>query len=248
MKRLADKVVLLSGAAGGIGRATALRLAEEGARLTLLDLDAAALGETAGLAGRAGSEPAAAIADLTDPEAVEGVVASVVAEHGRLDALVNLAGILRFVHAHDISLEAWRRTIDVNLTGTWVACRAALPHLLASRGCIVNAASTAGLRGLPYGADYAASKGGVIALTRSLAVEYGKQGLRANCVCPGTIRTPMVKEPTPEGADVQLMLRHLSLGGAAEPEKVAGVIALLVSDEGSHINGEALRVDGGALA
>jgi NAD(P)-dependent dehydrogenase (short-subunit alcohol dehydrogenase family) len=136
----------------------------------------------------------------------------------------------------------------VNLTGTFLMCRAALPHLLDARGHIVNTASTAALAGLPYGAAYAASKGGVIALTRTLAVEYGRRGLRANAVCPGSIKTPITKTPMPSDLDATLIPRLMALDGPRGPESVAGVIALLASQDGEHINGEVIRVDGGTLA
>jgi len=145
--------------------------------------------------------------------------------------------------------EKFRRILEVNLLGTFLMCRAALPHLLESRGAIVNTSSTAALAGMPYAAAYGASKGGVSALTRTLAVEFAKQGLRCNAVCPGSIRTPMTGSGSlPENADLQLVSRAMPLDEARGPEAVAGLIALLASEDGRHINGEEVRVDGGTLA
>ena len=168
---------------------------------------------------------------------------------GRIDHLSNMAGILRFDHFHEIALADFRRIVEVNLYGTFLMCREAIPHLLATKGNIVNAASTSALAGLPWGGAYSASKGAVLAMTRTLAVEYGRAGLRANCVCPGDIATPMSKAPRmPKGADFSWMARCSSLNGPMGPEVVAGVIAMLASGDGAHINGEDIRVDGATLS
>jgi NAD(P)-dependent dehydrogenase (short-subunit alcohol dehydrogenase family) len=160
-----------------------------------------------------------------------------------------MAGILRFDDTEELQTPRWQKIIDVNLTGTMFLCRAALPHLVETRGSIVNAASTAALQGLPCGAAYSASKGGVLAMTRSIAVEYARRGVRANCVCPGDITTGMTDGiEFPKTMDFELMPRIMSLTGARGPEVVAGVIAMLVSDDGIHITGEYIRVDGGTLA
>ena len=160
-----------------------------------------------------------------------------------------MAGLLRFEHTHQMDLASWQQIISINLTGTFLLCRAALPHLLESRGNIVNAASTAALAGLPWGAAYSASKGGVLAMTRSIAVEYAKRGVRANCVCPGDIKTNMTVDISMPGAmDADLLLRISSISGARGPEVVAGVIAMLASDDGAHITGEDIRMDGGTLS
>ncbi len=167
-------------------------------------------------------------------------------EHfGRLDSLCNIAGILRFDHTHELALEDWNRILEVNLTGTFLMCQRALPHLLSARGNIVNMASTAGMRGHPWTAAYSASKGGVLALTYGLAVEYGKQGLRANAVCPGSVTTPIHEQfRLPEGAERKLLKRIMPLDEFRGPETVAGVVAFLASEDAAHINGERIRVDG----
>jgi NAD(P)-dependent dehydrogenase (short-subunit alcohol dehydrogenase family) len=249
MKRFENKVVLVTGGASGIGRACALRFAQEGASLFVADVQAAALDATAKEARELGAACETAILDVTDEEAVRAAVAKCSARFGHLDVLCNVAGILRFDHTHELSLADWSRVLGVNLTGTFLVCREALPHLLATRGNIVNMASTAGMTGHPWSAAYAASKGGVLAFTRSIAVEYAGQGVRANAICPGSIETPITKAfHVPEGANPKLVRRIMPLTGFAGPEKVANLAAFLASEEGSHITGEEIRIDGGALS
>ena len=250
MRRFEDKVVLVTGAASGIGRATAERLAAEGARVWCADVQAEAVEETAKLAGRAGGQAAAHTCDVSSETDANACVAACVERFGRLDALCNVAGILRFAHTHELPFDTWRRVLAVNLDGTFLMCRAALPHLLASRGNIVNVSSTAALAGLPYGAAYGASKGGVLGLTRALAVEYGKQGVRCNAVCPGSIQTPMTSGGAglPADADMKLVMRQMALDRPRGPAQVANLIAFLASSEAAHINGSHILVDGGTLA
>lgn len=249
MKRLEQRVVLVTGAGGGIGRATALRAAREGARVFCSDMGQAVLDELLAEIVSEGGQAVVHCCDISNPQAVQACVAACLGQFGRLDALVNMAGILRFDDTEALSLEDWQQTLNVNLTGTFLLCQAVLPHLVESRGAIVNAASTAALAGLPCGAAYSASKGGVLAMTRSLAVEYAKRGVRANCVCPGDIKTGMTHGlDFPENMDYSLMGRISSLTGATGPEAVAGVIAMLISDDGIHITGEDIRIDGGTLA
>ena len=159
---------------------------------------------------------------------------------------MNSAGILRFEHSHEVALESWQQILDVNLTGTFLMCQAAIPALLEQRGAIVNVSSTAALAAHPWAAAYSASKGGVLALTRTLAIEYAKQGLRANAVCPGSIDTPITDAfHLPEGADGKLVYRIMSPTGMGDASKVAAAIAYLGSDDAIHVNGADLRIDGG---
>ena len=249
MRRFDDKVALITGAASGIGAATALRIAEEGGAVACVDIDLDGAAKTAAAAEQHGVTAIALRCDISNPEAVETTVSAVVERFGRLDVLCNIAGILRSDHTHELALEDWDRIIAVNLTGTFLMCRAAIPHLLAARGSIVNMASTAALGGHPWMAAYAASKGGIISLTKTLSVEYIKQGLRVNAACPGGINTPLHGQfRMPKGVDPQLLkgaIPHLKNAG---PEKVAGLVVFLASDEASYIHGTALRVDGGALS
>jgi len=249
MKRFTDKVVLVTGAGSGIGKASAQRIAGEGGAVFCVDLNAGALEATVAEITSAGGEAAACVCDVGDEASVEASVAACIERYGSLYALVNMAGILRFDDTEQLETAAWQKVIDINLTGTMLLCRAVLPHLLQSKGSIVNAASTAALSGLPCGVAYSASKGGVLAMTRSIAVEYAKRGVRANCVCPGDIKTGMTDQVAfPETMDFELISRIMSLSGARGPEVMAGVIAMLASEDGIHITGEDIRVDGGTLS
>jgi NAD(P)-dependent dehydrogenase (short-subunit alcohol dehydrogenase family) len=239
MKRFENKVALVTGAASGIGRATVERLAAEGAQVAGLDVN----GDVAGAAAMART------CDVGDPDQVAAAVAAVVERFGRLDVVCNVAGILRADHTHELALADWDKVLRVNLTGTFLVCRAAIPHLLAAKGCIVNTSSTAALGSHPWMAAYAASKGGILSMTRTIAVEYGKQGLRANCVCPGGIITPLHGQfKLPKGADPELLRGAMPPVPYAGPEHAASVIAFLASDDARYINGAEIRADGGALS
>ncbi|MFP5255083.1 MAG: SDR family NAD(P)-dependent oxidoreductase [Acidimicrobiia bacterium] len=248
MQRYAGRTVLLTGGGSGIGRATVLRLVEEGA--TVLAVDVAAEGLAGTVAGAARPDAVVPIeGDVTDPDLAPAAVAEALQRTGRLDLLVSAAGILRFEHSHEADLDAWERVLAVNLTGAFRFCRAAIPALLDGGGAIVNVASTSSHFGHPWAAAYAASKGGVLALTKTLAVEYATQGLRANAVCPGSIDTPITAAfHLPDGADGRLLRRIMSPTGMAGPEVVAAAIAYLGSDDATHVNGEDLRVDGATHA
>lgn len=249
MERFADRVVLITGAGSGIGRASALRIAAEGGAVFCVDLNEEAVLATVADVAAAGGEGTAHACDISDENSVQACVDACIASYGSLYALVNMAGILRFDDTETLATADWQKIIDVNLTGTLFLCRAVLPHLLATRGSIVNAASTAALSGLPCGVAYSASKGGVLAMTRSIAVEYAKRGVRANCICPGDIQTDMTKAIAfPESMDFDLMPRIMSISGAKPPETVAGLIAMLASEDAAHITGEDVRVDGGTLS
>ena len=248
MQRFENRVALISGAASGIGRATAERFAAEGATIFAVDVQEEALRETVAALRESGARVSSASCDVTDEAQVRAVVAQCLDEFGALHQLTNMAGILRFDHFHELSLAAFERVQAVNVTGTFLLCRESVPALLETGGNIVNAASTASLQGIPWAVAYAASKGAVLSMTKAIAVEYAEQGLRANCVCPADIKTPMTSPTFPEGADLGKFGRIRSRTGARGPETVASVIAMLASDDAAHITGEHIRIDGGALA
>lgn len=237
-------MALVTGAGSGIGRATVHRLVEEGA--TVLAVDLAADGLAATVAGSPRPDAVATLAgDVSDPDTAPVAVAAAKDLGGRLDLLVNGAGILRFEHSHEVALDDWNKVLSVNLTGTFLFCQAALAPLIEAKGAIVNIASTSSLFGHPWAAAYAASKGGVLALTHTLAVEYAKQGLRVNAVLPGSIDTPITGAfNLPDGADGRLLHRIMAPVGMAPPTVVASTIAFLGSSDASHVNGAELRVDG----
>jgi meso-butanediol dehydrogenase / (S,S)-butanediol dehydrogenase / diacetyl reductase len=235
------RVALVTGVASGIGRAVAERLVADGATVVGLDLRAE---------GPDGVEVVAA--DVTDRAAVDAVVAHAVAAHGRLDVVANVAGIPQFGRVDDLSDAEWQRQLDVNLTGPFTVCRAALPYLRATRGCIVNVASIAGLQGQAYTAAYCASKGGLVALTRALAVELALDGVRVNCVCPAAVDTPLLAEVAhriPPDADPRLLDRlQMLMPGLVTPGQVADAVAWLASDAAALVTGQALALDGGRSA
>jgi NAD(P)-dependent dehydrogenase (short-subunit alcohol dehydrogenase family) len=249
MRRFEGRSVLVSGAASGIGRATALRFGAEGGRVVCADLDQSGAEATAATIREAGGAALAKACDIADPAAVEATISFAAEAHGGLHVLANVAGIGGFRRTTEVSFGEWSRTIAVNLTGTFLMCQKAIPLLLASKGAIINTASVAGLKSHPYSAAYCASKGGVVLLTRALAVEYGRKGLRINCVCPGGIETPLIAQfRLPEGVSQAALLRIAPLGRMGLPDEVAGTIAFLASDDAMYINGAELVVDGGMIA
>jgi NAD(P)-dependent dehydrogenase (short-subunit alcohol dehydrogenase family) len=235
MSRFEGKVALVTGAASGIGAATAALLAEEGAHVVGVDVQ----GEGADLLH----------GDVTDPASVQGFVAETIARHGGIDIVANVAGMVRFSHVEDTTHADWQQHLAVNLTGPFLVSQAALPTLLERKGCIVNVASIAGLRGQPYTAAYCASKGGLVLLTKSMALELAGRGVRVNAVCPSGVVTPLiagVAKTIPTDADPKLMERLMAPNGLwVEPVEIAEAIAYLSSPAARNITGTTLLIDGG---
>jgi meso-butanediol dehydrogenase / (S,S)-butanediol dehydrogenase / diacetyl reductase len=244
--RFDEKVALITGAGSGMGRAITLRLAEEGASVFAVDIDAGRLAETQ--RDTAGTV-AIRQADLAEPEVCRQVVADCVGEFGRLDVLGNVAGIFFAANVVDVTPEQYRRLMAVNLDAYFFLAQAAIPHLLETGGNIVNIASNAGLQGVPYAVAYSASKGGVVQLTRALAVEFIKTPLRVNAIAPAGTRTNLTAGTSfPADMDVDLAVRMAGWRGMAEPEDIAAVFALLASDEARAVTGAIYTVDNGITA
>ncbi|WP_306357629.1 MULTISPECIES: SDR family NAD(P)-dependent oxidoreductase [unclassified Nocardia] len=252
-RRYDGRRVLVTGAGSGIGQGIALRLLAEGAQLVAADIN-----ET-GLTSTVAAAPAdqrdrlhTLVVNVADQESTRAAVAEAAEFLGGLEVLVNAAGIQRGGHTHELPLETWNQVLAVNLTGTFLMIQAALPHLLESqRGVVVNFSSTSAFGAAPYMAAYAASKAGVNALTHSIALEYSKKGLRAVNIVPGGISTGLTSNlDIPADADWTLMARlpgWLEGGALGKPEDIAGVVAMVASDDGRYMTGTELRVDGGAL-
>jgi len=248
--RLQDRNVFITGAGSGIGRAAALLAAQEGASVACAELVADALAETVKLVEQGGGRALGLPCDIVDAAAVRSAVDRAADELGGLHALFNVAGMGSMKHTLEVSEEEWSRVLGVNLTGTFLVSQAALPHLLAQRrSAIVNVASVAGLNGQAYCAAYCASKFGVVGLTKALAVEYVKQGLRVNCVCPAGVKTPLMgKFMPPSDGDKDLLARFGLLMKFTHPEEVAEALVYLASDDARSINGVALPMDFGNTA
>jgi len=248
-QRFGGKVAIVTGAGSGIGRATAVRLGTEGAAVGCLDIAFDAAQATADTIAKDGGRAEAARCDVSDPESVATAVAHVVDTLGRPEVLCNIAGIGKFAHSHEMPLADWKRIIDVNLTGTFLMCQAVLPHLLAGGGTIINTASNAGLIGQAYSAAYCASKGGVVMLTKALANEYIKSGVRVNAVAPGGTDTPIQGDfGLPEGADPKFLYKIMSPLGMATPEELASLFAYVASDEARYMTGSVVSMDGGVAS
>lgn len=246
--RFDGRIAVVTGAASGIGRATAIRLGTEGAAVIAADISDGVHGVVDEIRA-AGGRADAVLSDVSQRAGAEAPIDAALEIHGRVDVLCNIAGVLAAAHSDQVPDEQWERIIAINLTGVFYTTRRALPALVESKGSIVMASSTSALSGHPWMTAYSASKGGVLAMTRTLAMEYARRGVRVNAVAPGGITTPMVGGlELPDDVDFSLFDRISPLDEFRGPETVASAICFLAAPEAAHINGEVLRVDGGTLA
>ncbi|MGB3714454.1 MAG: SDR family NAD(P)-dependent oxidoreductase [Candidatus Promineifilaceae bacterium] len=257
MKRFANKIVVITGAASGIGKACAARFAEEGANIACLDISTEANEKAAGECRELGVEAMALHCDVTDPESIKTAVKATMERWGQIDTLVCSAGIYTGSPLADVPLQQWKKTIDINLTGTFLTNQAIVPIMMDQHGgSIINLSSMAGKTSWPASAEYSSSKSGVIGLTRSVAMELAPYGATANAVCPGNTLTDMVRNVAGKvgaldgmtGEEwLQMRASDCPMNRLAEPWEMAGVIAFLASDDSRYLTGQAIEVDGGMV-
>jgi 3-oxoacyl-[acyl-carrier protein] reductase len=243
--RLKGKVSIITGGGQGIGRATAVKFAKEGAKVAVCDINVTSAEETAKLITDAGGEAISFSIDVTDKKSIAAMVEGVMRQWGRIDTLVNNAGIVQDAQFKKMTDEQFDRVIDVNLKGVYNCTRAVVDIMLEQNsGCILNASSIVGIYGNFGQTNYAATKFGVIGMVKTWARELGKKGIRANAICPGFIHTPILAS-MPDKI-IKLMEDRVPLGRLGQPEEIANTYAWLASDEASYINGAVIEVSGGA--
>jgi len=246
MSRFKDKVALITGASSGIGAATAKKIATEGGKIFALGRNEAGLNNTVeGIEGSEG-EIKTHLCEITQAQACRDAVQACMDHYGKLDILINCAGQHIFRPLQDITEELWLQDIATNLGGNFFLSQAAIPHLLESKGNIVNVGSLASVEGQPYSATYCSAKHGVIGLTKALALEFINSDIRINAVCPGGTNTPQIgKVGMPDNADFDLIMRTAGLRGMSEPEDIAAIITFLASDEAKAVHGAVYMADKG---
>lgn len=258
--RFTDKKVIVTGAASGIGRTTAQHFAAEGAQVYGIDIDEKGLAETAegakgsGINGISESNESSgnihtAVYDISKPENCRKAIDAGVKELSGVDVLANIAGIFKIHHVADVDEKNWNQIMDINLNAVFWMSQACIPHLIKSKGNIVNVASNAGIIGQAYTVPYCVSKGGVILMTKALAMEFIKTDIRVNVIAPGGVKTPLTKNlEMPDQVDFDLINRYTGFRGALEPGNIADVITFIASDAACGINGAVISADTGLIA
>jgi len=246
--RLANKAAIVTGAGSGIGRASAIALAREGARVAVVDIQDAAGQQTVESIRQKGGEAVFIHADVSQAEEVKAMAAQVVEQLHSIDILHNNAGVAVRMPAADQDEEGWDRCIRVNLKSVFLCCKFAIPYMQAKGGSIINTSSVTGIVGVRNRAAYSTTKGGIVILTRNMALDYARFNIRVNCVCPGFVRTPLMDRLAEDPERLRKITELHPLGRLGTPEDVANAVVFLASDESSWITGHALVVDGGFCA
>ena len=249
MQRFNNRVAFVTGAASGIGRETAIRLASEGASLMICDIDEQGLQKTFSDCLKHKVKVAVQYCDVADYDSCAAAINACIEQYSKLDVLCNIAGIAQLKHFTDISVDEWQRMLGINLSSVFYLCQLAMPHLIKTQGNIVNMSSSAGLVGQAYTSAYCTTKAAVVNLSKSLAVEYSGQSVRVNALCPGSVKTPLSANVNfPENIDRMLLSKMFPMLDAAQPSEIAAAVAYLASDEARFITGAALPIDGGQTA
>lgn len=247
--RLQDQVAIVTGAAAGIGRGIALAMAKEGAKLVVADWSEEGGRETVALVNNSGGKALFVKTDVSNPADINQMAQACLDEYGRIDILVNNAGIVRFAPFHETTEADWDAVININLKGVFLACKRVIPEMLKQgRGKIINMSSIAGQVGFENTGPYCASKGGVIAMTRALALEYAPHRINCNCIAPGIIKTAMTHDMLADPAQKQFLASATPYPREGEPDDIAQATVYLASAESDFVNGHVLAVDGGWLA
>jgi len=242
---LENKVAIITGGGSGFGRASSLLFAENGAKVAVVDYNMKTAEETVKMITDDGGEAIAVKADVSNEEDVKKFIDQTVKEYGQLDILFNNAGVYEPGNVEETSLEAWDRSISINLTGAFMGAKYAMPYLKETNGNIINTASAGGIIGFPEATSYGATKGGVISLTQAIAVDYAEEGIRANAICPGTGETGMTNELLKNDQVAKSFLAPIPIKRFGQPNDIAQAALFLASDNASYITGHALPVDGG---
>lgn len=249
MTETEKKTAVVTGAASGIGKATVITLLKRGFNVSALDIDSKGLEDLFKSLNVEENTCDIYTTNVSSRNECHSTIAQIYDENGRIDVLANVAGIARSEHLTEVSEDSWNQMLDVNLSGVFWCSQAAIPHLIQTNGSLINVASCSGLMGQAYTVAYSATKGAVIAMTKSMAMEYIKSNIRINAVAPGSVNTKLIDNYSiPDDVNMDLIKPYMGFRGMAEPEEISNVISFLVSDDAKRIHGAVITVDGGLTA
>ncbi|MBO58700.1 MAG: SDR family oxidoreductase [Actinomycetota bacterium] len=249
MTETEKKTAVVTGAASGIGKATVITLLKRGFNVSALDIDSKGLEDLFKSLNVEENTCDIYTTNVASRNECHSTIAQIYDENGRIDVLANVAGIARSEHLTEVSEDSWNQMLDVNLSGVFWCSQAAIPHLIQTNGSLINVASCSGLMGQAYTVAYSATKGAVIAMTKSMAMEYIKSNIRINAVAPGSVNTKLIDNYSiPDDVNMDLIKPYMGFRGMAEPEEISNVISFLVSDDAKRIHGAVITVDGGLTA